>query len=526
MKYDVLSDPLVHVEVDGELRHADLPQIFALLCGDHELTFTALQRHQHHPWHAFLVQLAAIAVTRGNGPKALDEAPARDPEVWRQSLLRLTKKKREPWCLVVDDLGAPALLQPPVPERNLDGFKTELATPDALDILLTTRNFDLKSQRMSDSEPEHWLFALVAKQTFEGFSGRLNYGIARMNGGMSNRPCLAIAPSLSWGPRFRRDVRVWVEQRPAIAKEHGYDAKGHALLWLDPWDGSESLARSSLDPFFIEICRRIRLTDAEGRLAARMSTSQIARIDATDHAGHTGDIWTPVSTKKGALASLTVPATGFTYRRLAELLFGEWTKPPALEVRADDGREPMVIAQALVRGQGKTEGYHERIVPIPPKARGFFVKDESRRLGSRSVLWIDRAGKVRSGVLKFAVLTLLQGVREKNLDLRDARADPWLERFEARVDEHFFTTLFDTIDLDDATSRGRWDAILDEVAKQTFTEAAEEVPLPSVHRYPILAAAEGRFHGALRRVLAELYEGRAIAKPATMTTEEHDRAHP
>lgn len=522
MKYDILSEPLIRVEVDGEPRRADLPQLFALLCGEHELAFTALQRHQHHPWHAFLVQLAAIAIARGKGP---DLDAGTDAEAWRESLLRLTKKKREPWCLVVDDLSAPALLQPPVPEGKLDGFKTAIATPDALDILLTTRNFDLKSQRMIRGEPEHWLFALVTKQTFEGYSGKLNYGIARMNGGQSNRPCVAIAPSLSCGPRFRRDVRVWLEKRAALVKEHQYNSKGHALLWLEPWDGSESLARTSLDPFFIEVCRRLRLTETDGVLAARMSTSQVARVDATDLAGYTGDIWTPVSIKKDSLASLTVPVTGFTYRRLAELLFSDqWTKPPALEVRADDGRCPVVIAQALVRGQGKTEGYHERIVPIPPRARGYFIKDDNRRLGARSGLWIKRAGDVRNGALKLGVLTLLQGVRERNLDLRDSRADPWLARFEERVDDVFFDTLFDAVDLQDAPAQNLWDERLDDFARRTFEEATEEVRLPSVHRFPILSAAEGRFRAALRRVLVELYETRARTKQ-TMTTEEHDRAN-
>jgi len=348
---DILKDPLITVTLDGVPHRGTLPEVLAWLSGDREVCFRALQPHQHHPWHAFTVQLAAIALSRGKREGFPSEASE-----WCSLLLGLTGQMHEPWSLAVDDLTKPALLQPPVPEDTLDGFKTVIVTPDSLDILLTTRNFDLKSQRMVRSSPEHWLFALVTKQTFEGYSGKMNYGIHRMNGGQANRPCVAIAPSRSWAPRFQRDVRVWLDSRAELLEGYSYDSDGPALLWLLPWDGAESLLRPTLDPFFVEICRRIRLVADGDLLSARMGTSQVARIDATDHAGATGDIWTPTqkSSKKSGDASLTVPSSGFNYRKLAELLFGEtWQSGAALELRADDGDAPVVIAQALSRARGR-----------------------------------------------------------------------------------------------------------------------------------------------------------------------------
>lgn len=504
--YDLLTDPLVTVTLDGALRRGTLPDVLAWLSGEHELRFAALQRHQHHPWHAFTVQLAAIALSRG----ARGDLPT-SPADWTQLLLALTGGAHEPWCLVVDDLTKPALLQPPVPEGTLDPLKTHLATPDALDILLTTRNFDLKSQRMVHSSPEHWLFALVTKQTFEGYSGKMNYGIHRMNGGQANRPCVAVAPSTSWAPRFRRDIQVWLDNRDQLIDGYGYSPRGPALLWLLPWDGNESLLRPNLDPFFIEVCRRIRLTAEGDTLAARMGTSQVARIDATDHAGGTGDIWTPTqkSSKKSGDASLTIPASGFTYKKLYEILFeGKWSPGAALELRDADPLAPILIAQALVRGQGKTEGYHERIVPIPKKARGFFRKlGPDERLGTRAKEMIARAKEARDA-LKPALLTLFQGSREHKLDLRDERADTWLDRLEARIDGAFFADLFEHIDEDGDRAALAWDGHLEKFARATFREAIAEAPIPSAHRYAIVAAAEGRFFSARRRVFARLLEDR------------------
>lgn len=503
--FDVLEEALIGVNLDDEAQRASIPQVLAWLSQDHETSFTALQPHQRHPWHAFLVQLAALALARSR----TQDFPT-DAATWTTRLLNLTGGKREPWSLVVEDLTRPALFQPPVPENRLDGFKTAMSTPDRLDILLTARNFDLKSQRMIHAEPQHWLFALITKQTFEGYSGKLNYGIARMNGGQANRPCISVAPSLSWAPRFRRDVKVWLERRAALIKDYEYDAKGHALLWLVPWDGSESLPRTALDPFFIEVCRRIRLVVEDGSLTARAGTSTVQRIDPTDHAGDTGDIWTPtqMSTKKNALASLTIPASGFTYKKLSELLFGdEWTKPAALHpLREEDRPAPVVVAQALVRGQGKTEGYHERMVPIPTEARFVLASsDGNRRLGVLSKLRIARTAEIRDRVLKPAVLTLLQGIRDDKLDFRDQRAAPWLDRFEQRVDDQFFDALFEDVALPgDAEAKVRWDRCLDSWLRVTFKDAAREVPIPTIHRYPILAAAEGRFRGARRRFFAEL----------------------
>ena len=69
----------------------------------------------------------------------------------------------EPWQLVVEDWTQPAFLQPPVPDGVT--LANPVPTPDALDLLITSKNHDLKQAVARQGQPEDWLFALVSLQT-------------------------------------------------------------------------------------------------------------------------------------------------------------------------------------------------------------------------------------------------------------------------------------------------------------------------------------------------------------------------
>jgi len=176
---------------------------------------------------------------------------------------------------------------------------------------------------MRRAEPEHWIYALVSLQTQEGFLGAGNYGVSRMNGGFASRPGLGIDPGRGPGARFVRDVRRLVAARDDIVRHYGYRSRGGlALLWLEPWDGTSSLPSARLDPFYVEICRRVRLVaGGDGRLAALAAGSKAARVEAKLLKGDTGDPWTPCVPDKEGYKALTLYAGGFSYRRLVPLLF-------------------------------------------------------------------------------------------------------------------------------------------------------------------------------------------------------------
>ena len=76
--FNLLSEPLVTIQKDdGSSVLACLPETFTLLMNDEVLAFPALRPHQRHSWHAFLVQLAAMAIHQAG----VSEPPA-DAAAW------------------------------------------------------------------------------------------------------------------------------------------------------------------------------------------------------------------------------------------------------------------------------------------------------------------------------------------------------------------------------------------------------------------------------------------------------------
>ena len=167
----------------------------------------------------------------------------------------------EPWQLVVDDITRPAFMQPPASsEDKLTDYKSSVETPDELDMLVTSKNHDVKSTVAVASEYDDLILALISLQTSEGFSGAGNYGVSRMNGGLGSRPAFSVTPSTRFGIHVRRDIVVLLERRDDLLDNAPMREEGADLLWTLPWDGTkvESLLLNDLDPLYIEVCRRIQ----------------------------------------------------------------------------------------------------------------------------------------------------------------------------------------------------------------------------------------------------------------------------
>lgn len=220
--------------------------------------------------------------------------------------------------------------------------------------------------RLENPSVEHWIYALIGLQTTQGFLGAGNYGIARMNGGFSSRPCVAFAPSQDAGARFLRDLSALLQARESLIQDLGYAQRGAlGFVWCAPWDGTKSLSIAELDPLFVEICRRVRLTAApDGTIEAHQGSSKVARIAAKELNGNTGDGWTPVARKDGK--ALTMAETGFGYERVQDLLFGPWNAGAAgglSQTRATDSGSARFSFVVKARRVGTTsDGF-----PCPPK---------------------------------------------------------------------------------------------------------------------------------------------------------------
>ena len=456
----------------------------------------------------FRVQLAALAM---DGAGASE--PPQEEGAWRDLLLALTKGQAEPWALVVEDRSRPAFLQPPDP----GGLKWEpVATPDALDLLITSKNHDLKAAVAAQATPEDWVYALVSLQTSEGYGGKWNYGIARMNGGKSSRVLLGLAPAgqdgrpdpSSW---WRRDLNLVLRNTNAPTV---LTRGGPTLLWTLPWPEGHQLHVTQMDPLAIEVCRRIRLTLAKGAIKAERATSKAARVDAEGFNGDLDDPWAPISRNGSKVKALTLGEGGrFNYRRMVDLLSEkDWRAP--LAARRDEceaAGDVVVIAEALARGE-KTEGLQSRILPMPKRVRQ--AKNLPARLSTvaqAQIVEVKNAGAaLREAVALFAAggdYEKLKEDKKKPFPKRKLwpRSNEAHDRLEAFADRIFFDHLWVRITAieegDDArakTTRAFRSALV-EAARTELTRAFGAVPCARIHAPRARTRAKSRLESALRK---------------------------
>ena len=523
LAFNVLEEPFIRVEMKGGVRAAlTLPEVCGALAADRVGTFPGLRGHQTHAWHAFLVQLAAM------GLEALGEAepPGDDAAGWATVLRTLTADwpGDEPWCLVSPPT-VPALLQAPIPEAESSlfekQFKNLALTPDGLDMLVTSKNHDMKAARMRKAQPDDWLFALVSLQTQGGYSGGGGtlFGIARMNGGFGNRTYVSFSPvNATAGEKFRHDLSSLQSAGNELhdtAQEIGLATEeAIALLWTIPWNGETSIPISRLHPLFVEICRRVRLDLWNGRLRARVGGSGGRLVDAKDLAGNLADPWTPIE-KSDEPKALSVTREGFSYRRMSDLLFGSPTRSWRLPVLARPrGTGPMqMVAAGIARGEGKTEGVHQRAMDIPGRAMTLLETD-SGWIATRAHERIRVIDTVQKKCLWPALKILLveKGVaktdenKKPKIPTRVSKIiDPWIGRLDREVNTVFFVELWDSLDCeDDDEAAGRWERTLAGLARRILEAACEAAPRTDDRRIMARARAGNLLESALKKHLTSL----------------------
>lgn len=505
---DLLADAVIPINGDSgsAAERLSLPDLFARLVGDTVDGFPGLGAHQAPAWYQLLGQLGALALHHAGRT-----TPAADPDDWRAMLADLTPGASA-WSLVEMDTGTPAFLQPPT--SRFAEFKPHAPTPDALDLLVTAKNHDRKQARATGGTPHLWLYALVNLQTHQGFSGRGQPGVARMNGGFSSRVLVDRRKNGRWGPRVDRAVRMLLARRDDVldsVDDAMYRSEGGlALTWLRPWDTEEMLSLSELDPYFIEVCRRVRLMRGEdGSVAAWARPAMKLRTDAKAIFGNLKDPWVPVDLRKSPPTALTVGASGFDYRLIQRLLFrpGDSTKPLALKpLPGESGANAEIHLAALVRGQGKTEGFHERVIPLPASVKFHFAEepdeDDETSLAELSAVMVSLAGGVRK-VLRQAVIVYLHGPESPNF--KKADANPVAARFDRQVDDQFFKHLFGAPEKGLEPARAEWQLFLRTTATAVARDAWSRLSPPGARREKALYASESVLFGGLRKQLPDAF---------------------
>jgi CRISPR system Cascade subunit CasA len=531
---NLLDERLLHYRRTdtGERVATTLPDLFLAMAQNQVRDFPALRPHQRHPWHAFLVQLAAIALHRSERAE-----PFATADEWRAALLALTPDDPDgaAWCLV-SPVNRPAFMQAAEPSRSINSWKNCLVAADELDMLVTSKNHDLKAARMSHSTPEEWFYALISLQTQEGFLGAGNYGTSRMNGGFASRCGVGVHPRGSWGARWCRDLFAVARTRDELVESFGFSSvNGYALVWLISWDGSDSLSFASLDPWYIEICRRVRLINTADKLNAFVTGSKAPRIAAKELNGITGDPWMPVD--GAASKALTIGSRGFDYKLATELLLGKkFTKPTAqIWLPSDDTEGVYLLAQGVARGQGKTEGYHERCIPVSRTVRKAFLTQSTDELAKLANDRIAAIAEVRK--MLWTALTVLfgngaRGESGKDKDASDAvkdRASLFVQPFEAQCDAQFFPELIEEIEAEDREMvRHEWLLTLADRAKSVLQSAFTAGPRSGQLRYRAQSAALGRLrsmmHGNKLPALAHALKSNQQTISTSPEEETHDHA--
>ena len=302
------------------------------------------------------------------------------------------------------DITKPAFMQPPASDAGKTvEYRKRLNTPDAIDLTVGSKRHDVKDGVIRHAKPDHWLYALVACQTASGFEGNGLYGVSRMNGGLSNRHGFSLTPDTRWGTHVVRDMNL-------LAKQHQGANVAEHLLWTRKWNGTpaEAITLDELQPIalYVEVCKRIRLiAGVDGVSHAVRASSKAARVHAKESKGRTEDPWMLNEPEK----AVTVSSNGFGFREVSRYLDPERYQLPELaKPQTSDGDAVHLVARTLVRGQGRTEGYHEREIHLRSRMTGMLRNRNGRRiLAVEAKQRVDYVGEV-SSILRHAVKTYLQ----------------------------------------------------------------------------------------------------------------------
>lgn len=499
---NILTEAVIRIHTStGSQEISSLPGVYAALIQDEVEAFPALRPHQRHAWHAFLVQLGAMAMHWAG----LIEPPA-DANEWQRIIRGLTHDD-EPWQLVVDDITKPAFMQPPASSNDKWAeYKGRIATADGLDIISTSKNHDVKRGILDDAGTDDWLFALINLQTMGGQIGQGHYPISRMQSGWNSRTAFTLTSSIRWGGHIARDIAALLK---VDFKDWPMHWDGVGLLWTKRWDGkkAEALTLDKLHPYYLEVCRRRRLVASPRGLYAVQATSAGRRLATEKNLGVVRDPWQLVDKgdKKGNKA-LAMQKDSFSYHRIVDYLFqgSDWDLPALFHAKPTD--KFLVARGAKGDRGGQTEGYYERIIPLRPKAIQVFGREgDPKALEDIARKRIEQIGKIKDA-LRHAIATYAAAGKSSKIRPENwSHANPWSNKLDEIADTHFFDDLQDEFEANDNEGRDRirkeWlrngeDGVIDH-AEKILRAAQNALPCLSIHHYKAQVRADGVFWGRL-----------------------------
>ncbi len=469
---NLVKDRCITIRVGEDEIEETLAGVLTVLGAGLDVRLPYAQTYQEHSIYATLIYTAIQGLFRAG-----EVNPALSTKEWTDILLDLAPLRS--YDLVQPDLSQPAYMQSPTDESILVPEKC-MFTPDEIDTIPSGANHSLKKRRIADGRAEHYIFALMSLQAasnpIAGYRGS-----PRVT--KKGRICVSIVPSMSLGVRFVRDVGLGLDpelRRKLVRDYHYRNNGGIGYVWLKPWDGKDSLSADQLDPFFLDAPRLIRLRIEGDRIVGYRRETDAQRV-IVEGAG--GDLWTPTTTKTDRIISrglgeavLHTLSLTTNYERIHELLWSSTTqRPPSAQVNFQGSGE--LLVQGIVRDNGKTAGYHERVIPLTERITEDFKAEPSEsRLALSSAGMLDEVKKLRD-VLKTAIWSLMLGRDHTTEGMRGRHAgehEKLMALFETDVDDNFFDHLFARSENEDNTL---WFEFLMRTARDTI----EQVSRTSVH---------------------------------------------
>ena len=520
MNINLLSDPVFQADTATGRRQLDLPGVLEGLSAGEIAAFPRLRPHQAPYFHMLLCQLAALALAAAGARRAEGVTAG----LWRDMIRKLTPgfTRDEPWNLVDADLSRPAFLQPPVVEGSKDGKAPAIhLSPDEIDLVGTTRGHAQKVGHPA-ATIEHWIHALICRQTAGGYYGKFNYGVMRAPGSDHPRYLVGLVPSLCPSARFRRDVAALIATRnEALAAAPFLDASHRIpFLWTLPWNGDDQLAPSSVGPWTIEAGLRLRLVlrpeihavaPAGVPAGAPVTGDAIAcerrmnsgrRISEGTHKsqsllGRMGDPWGPTYVPVGSTAGLEGGRPTFEW--VAKLIFDPQTYAlPALAMRVPevDGDRPMWLRIEGIHSKDGKTSWAEKTVSVPLQGRFTFNRDAT----PAALDMLADIQRIHQQILMPAMMAWFDGdelVESKAAELRRTCYPVLRDAFSARVEAVFFACAAEAAtDAPGALSRWR------EAARSAIPESYEAFLEAMPARESSSRWRRARGVGALRSLIA------------------------
>lgn len=410
--------------VDGHRR--GLPWILTRLEHGHRLQFDHLRPHQEHAWHLFLVRTAAMLGPTDDWEAALRSAG----DIWDLEPSPGECGFFQPAGQIEDGYDKLEYIeQKDTPKVNGANHRYKTHAPVALD---------------------YYLYTLVSAQTTSRYDGARHRSSIRTSSGYGDRPYVSKVKGLSWPDRFQSDVEL-------ARSLHG-NASGIQFLWKHVFRG-DPISIEDCHPLMVDSSRRYRFKDRT--LYFQSSWDWPIEEDPRDLHAELEDPWLPINTEDGTTEG--TKARGFTYRIVRDYLAGQTIKTPSLQ--RELGRDCYFIAQSIAGGEGGSEGIHERVVKLPADlSDSLFPSGDT--FARRSEQYVESVAAVKNQALRPAIMRLLED--------DDAGGGSYLDRFEARVDQIFFSHLFEHAE--DEHGIQRWENHLCSVAGALFEEALQSTP--------------------------------------------------